>query len=40
METPAQREILKALGCREMQGFLLGRPVSAERIRELGAAVS
>lgn len=40
VETPAQREILKALGCREMQGFLLGRPVSAERIRELGAAVS
>ncbi len=32
--TAAQVEALRALGCRFMQGFLLGRPEPPERIRE------
>ena len=39
VETEGQREILKALGCRVMQGFLLGRPAPAE-IQALASAVS
>jgi len=40
VETEGQREILKALGCRVMQGFLLGRPAPACEIQALAAGVS
>ncbi len=40
VETEGQREILKSLGCRVMQGFLLGRPAPAAEIQALAAAVS
>lgn len=40
VETEAQRDILNALGCHVMQGFLLGRPVPVAGIRELAAAMS
>ena len=40
VETEGQREILKALGCRVMQGFLLGRPAPAAEIQALASAVS
>ena len=39
VETEGQREILKALGCRVMQGFLLG-PAPAAEIQALASAVS
>ncbi|MGI4802707.1 MAG: EAL domain-containing protein, partial [Janthinobacterium lividum] len=32
VETPEQVELLRAIGCREMQGFHLGRPAPASRI--------
>jgi predicted signal transduction protein with EAL and GGDEF domain len=34
VENEAQRECLKAAGCHDMQGFLLGRPVAAEKIAD------
>jgi predicted signal transduction protein with EAL and GGDEF domain len=40
VETEGQREILKSLGCREMQGYLLGRPAPASEIQALASAVS
>ncbi|CCH07781.1 diguanylate cyclase/phosphodiesterase (GGDEF & EAL domains) with PAS/PAC sensor(s [Achromobacter xylosoxidans NH44784-1996] len=40
VETEGQREILKSLGCRVMQGFLLGRPAPAAEIQALASAVS
>lgn len=40
IETEAQRDILSRLGCRYMQGFLLGRPVPAHQLRTLSASVS
>ncbi|SPU53965.1 signaling protein [Bordetella trematum] len=40
IETEAQRDILTRLGCRYMQGFLLGRPAPAHQIRCLAASVS
>lgn len=40
VETEAQRDILSRMGCRYMQGFLLGRPVPAHQIRVLAASVS
>jgi predicted signal transduction protein with EAL and GGDEF domain len=40
VETEGQREILKSLGCRVMQGFLLGRPAPASEIQALASAVS
>lgn len=40
VETKGQREILKSLGCRVMQGFLLGRPAPAAEIQALASAVS
>ena len=40
IETEAQRDILSRLGCRYMQGFLLGRPVPAHQIRVLASSVS
>jgi predicted signal transduction protein with EAL and GGDEF domain len=38
VETGAQRHILEGLGCRLMQGFLFGRPVSAGGVARLIAA--
>jgi EAL domain-containing protein (putative c-di-GMP-specific phosphodiesterase class I) len=35
VETPAQREILKRLGCDQMQGYLFSPAVSAFRLRQL-----
>jgi diguanylate cyclase (GGDEF)-like protein/PAS domain S-box-containing protein len=35
VETEAQAQALLALGCREMQGYLLGRPASAEAMERL-----
>jgi len=35
VETHGQREILEKLGCRAVQGYLLGRPVPADRIAAL-----
>jgi len=35
VETSEQKEVLKKLGCDEMQGFLFSRPVSADRIAQL-----
>lgn len=35
VETPGQSAFLSAHGCREMQGYLLARPMSAEEIMEL-----
>jgi len=32
VETQAQREFLTQLGCNTLQGYLLGKPVSAEAI--------
>lgn len=34
VETLAQKEALKALGCDELQGFLLGKPLPAEAVAE------
>ncbi|QAU50494.1 EAL domain-containing protein [Bradyrhizobium guangzhouense] len=42
VETEAQREMLRALGCTEMQGYLFSRPKPAAEVRELfgpGAAM-
>jgi diguanylate cyclase (GGDEF)-like protein/PAS domain S-box-containing protein len=35
VETEAQREMLRALGCTEMQGYLFSRPKPAAEVREL-----
>jgi diguanylate cyclase (GGDEF)-like protein len=35
VETSAQRDILRSLGCTEMQGFLFSRPLPAAQIRAL-----
>jgi len=35
VETSQQRELLRALGCTEMQGFLFSRPAPAADIRRL-----
>jgi predicted signal transduction protein with EAL and GGDEF domain len=35
IETEPQREMLRDLGCNEMQGFLFSRPLPAEQIRTL-----
>ncbi len=35
VETEAQFSLLRASGCDEVQGFLLGRPMSVEQLREL-----
>jgi diguanylate cyclase (GGDEF)-like protein/PAS domain S-box-containing protein len=34
VETPAQAEFLRRIGCDEMQGFLVGRPLPAEEIQD------
>jgi EAL domain-containing protein (putative c-di-GMP-specific phosphodiesterase class I) len=39
IETPAQRDCLTALGCREGQGYLFGKPQpSADIAQALGAS--
>ena len=35
VETKAQRDFLAALGCHVGQGFLFGRPVTAEEVERL-----
>jgi EAL domain-containing protein (putative c-di-GMP-specific phosphodiesterase class I) len=35
VETPEQRDYLLGLGCRLQQGYLLGRPMAAERLLAL-----
>ena len=35
IETDPQREMLRDLGCTEMQGFLFSRPLPVEGIRAL-----
>ena len=40
IERPAQHERLKELGCDYAQGFLLGRPMTSDRLRELLAATA
>ena len=35
VETPEQRDSLRALGCTEMQGFLFSKPVPASDILPL-----
>jgi EAL domain-containing protein (putative c-di-GMP-specific phosphodiesterase class I) len=35
IETEPQREMLRDLGCTEMQGFLFSRPLPVEQIRTL-----
>ena len=37
VETPAQLEALRALGCEHVQGFLLARPMPAAAVRARGA---
>lgn len=34
VENEAQRDCLKAAGCNDMQGFLIGRPVAADKVTE------
>ena len=38
VETEPQRQLLCALGCSEMQGYLFSPPKPAEQIRELFAS--
>jgi EAL domain-containing protein (putative c-di-GMP-specific phosphodiesterase class I) len=35
VETEAQKQLLRALGCTEMQGFLFSRPRPAQEVRGL-----
>jgi diguanylate cyclase (GGDEF)-like protein/PAS domain S-box-containing protein len=35
VETEHQRQFLKSAGCQELQGYLLGRPMSEERLDEI-----
>ena len=35
VETEAQFALLRASGCDEVQGFLVGRPLSVNQLREL-----
>jgi len=35
VETEAQRELLRQLGCTDMQGYLFSRPVPAADVRKL-----
>ena len=35
VETDAQRQLLRALGCDNLQGYLTGRPVSAEALANI-----
>ena len=35
VETTAQQEFLTRLGCDSLQGFLLGRPMSADRLMDV-----
>ena len=35
VETERQQELLRGLGCTEMQGYLFSAPKSAEQVREI-----
>ena len=35
VETEQQREVLRGLGCKEMQGFLFSKPIPAAKVTEL-----
>jgi EAL domain-containing protein (putative c-di-GMP-specific phosphodiesterase class I) len=35
VETPGQLAALRGLGCRYLQGYLLGRPVPPEQLRDV-----
>ncbi|MGQ0681861.1 EAL domain-containing protein, partial [Bradyrhizobium sp.] len=35
IETEQQREIAKASGCNEMQGYLFSRPIAVQDLRQL-----
>jgi EAL domain-containing protein (putative c-di-GMP-specific phosphodiesterase class I) len=35
VETKRQQELLRALGCTEMQGYLFSAPKPAEQVREI-----
>lgn len=35
VETPQQAEMLRAMGCHYLQGYLFGRPADAQTSREL-----
>jgi EAL domain-containing protein (putative c-di-GMP-specific phosphodiesterase class I) len=39
VETPAQRDFLRGLGCTLQQGYLLGRPLAADAIAPLLPAI-
>jgi len=40
VETAGQRQILEKLGCRAVQGFLLGRPMAADKIAALAVEMA
>jgi diguanylate cyclase (GGDEF)-like protein len=40
VESPAQSEFLRAMGCDRAQGFLFGRPMAAERVIALPATLT
>ena len=35
VETEAQRELLRQLGCTDMQGYLFSRPIAAAEVRQV-----
>ena len=35
VETPAQRQVLTDIGCDEAQGYLIGRPATADACQAL-----
>jgi EAL domain-containing protein (putative c-di-GMP-specific phosphodiesterase class I) len=40
VEQPSQLDFLRQLGCDQAQGYLIGRPVPAERLRQLLAGTT
>jgi EAL domain-containing protein (putative c-di-GMP-specific phosphodiesterase class I) len=39
VETPEQAEMLRQMGCDQLQGYLLSRPVTAERLVEIAGQI-